>query len=146
MATTGKSSTFDNDLLKLIFNATPISLIADNAVTTPLTNLYVSLHVSNPDVAGSQTTGEISYTNYARQAVARSSGGFTVAGASVTPVAAITFPASAGGTGGTVTNFAIGTALTGTGKVLYFGPVSPTIAVSNGVTPQLTVATSVTEA
>ena len=37
-----KGSTFSNDLLKLIFNATAIANIADNAASGPLTNLYVS--------------------------------------------------------------------------------------------------------
>ena len=44
----GKSSTFDNDWLKLIFNATAIANIADNAATSPLTNLYVALHTADP--------------------------------------------------------------------------------------------------
>ena len=42
-----KSSTFDNDLLKLIFNATAIANIADNAGSSPLTNLYLSLHTAD---------------------------------------------------------------------------------------------------
>ena len=50
-----KGSTFDNDLLKLIFNGTTIANIADNAVSSPLTNLYVSLHTATPAAGGSQT-------------------------------------------------------------------------------------------
>lgn len=42
-----KSITFDNDFLKLIFNATAIANIADNAATAPLTNIYLSLHTAD---------------------------------------------------------------------------------------------------
>lgn len=140
-----KGDTFENDLLKLIFNATAIANIADNAASSPLTNLYVSLHTADPGEAGNQTTNEISYTGYARVAVARTSGGWTVSGSSVSPVADITFGQMTAGTGGTATHAAIGTASSGTGKILYSGALSPTIAVSNGVTPQITSGSAITE-
>jgi hypothetical protein len=46
-----KGNTFENDLLKLIFNATAIANLADNASSSPFTNLYVSLHTSDPGEA-----------------------------------------------------------------------------------------------
>jgi hypothetical protein len=140
-----KSSTFDNDILKLIFNATPIANIADNAATSPLTNLYVSLHTATPAVGGNQTTNEATYTGYARVPVARTTGGWTVTGSSVSPAATISFPAATAGSE-TEAFFAVGTALTGTGKILYFGAISPTVAMANGVTPQLTTSSTITEA
>lgn len=139
-----KGATFDNDLLKLIFNATAIANIADNAGTSPLTNLYVSLHTADPTSSGNQTSSEATYTSYARVAVARTSGGWTVSSNSVSPAATISFPACTGGTN-TITNFSIGTASSGTGKILYTGTVTPNISVASGVTPQLTTATTVTE-
>lgn len=139
-----KSDTFENDLLKLIFNGTAIANLADNAASAPNTSLYVSLHTADPGEAGNQTTNEISYTSYARVAVARTSGGFTVTANSVSPAANIDFPAATGGTG-TVTYFAIGTASSGTGKILYSGTVTPNITVSSGVTPRLTTSTAITE-
>lgn len=139
-----KGNTFENDLLRLIFNATAIANIADNAATSPLTNLHVSLHTADPGETGDQTTSETSYTSYARVAVARTSGGFTVTANSVSPVANIDFPACTGGTA-TITHFGIGTASSGTGKLLYKGAVSPTISVSTGVTPRLTTSSAVTE-
>src|SRR3954466_1466757 len=93
----GKGATFENDLLKLIFNATAIANIADNAATSPLTNLYLSLHTASPGAAGSQTTNEAAYTSYARVAQARTSGGWTVSGQSVTLAAQANFPAATGG-------------------------------------------------
>lgn len=139
-----KGNTFENDVLKLIFNATAIGNIADNAGSSPLTNLYVSLHTADPGEAGDQTTNEATYTSYARVAVARTSGGWTVTNNSVSPAATISFPAATGGTN-TITHFAIGTASSGAGKLLYSGTVTPNISVSSGVTPQLTTASAVTE-
>ena len=139
-----KGDTFENDLLKLVFNATAIANIADNAASSPLTNLYVSLHTADPGDSGSQTTSETAYTSYARVAVARTTGGWTVTANSVSPVANIDFPACTGGTS-TITHFGVGTASSGTGKLLYKGTVTPNIAVSTGVTPRLTTSTAITE-
>ena len=143
-AQANKGDTYENDLLKLIFNATAIANIADNAATSPITNIQVSLHSADPGEAGNQTTNECAYTSYARVAVARTSGGWTVTNNSVSPAAEISFPAATGGTC-TVTHWAVGTASSGTGKLLYRGTVSPNISVSSGVTPKLTTGTAVTE-
>lgn len=139
-----KGNTFENDWLKLIFNATAIANIADNAASSPLTNLYFSLHTADPGEAGDQTTNETTYGSYARVAVARTSGGFTVTANSVSPVAAVTFPACTSGTA-TITHFAVGTSVSGAGKLLYKGTVTPNISVSTGVTPELTTGSTITE-
>ena len=73
-----KGATFDNDWLKLIFNAVNIASLADNTATSPLTNLYVSLHTADPTASGNQSSSEANYTGYARVAVARTTGGWTV--------------------------------------------------------------------
>lgn len=139
-----KGNTFENDWLKLIFNATAIANIADNAASSPLTNLYISLHTADPGEAGDQTTNEATYGSYARVAVARTPGGFTVTGNSVSPAANVEFPACTGGTN-TITHWAIGTASSGAGKLLYSGAVSPSVSVSAGVTPRVTTGSTVTE-
>ena len=139
-----KGNTFENDILKLIFNATAIANIADNAATGPLTNLYVALHTADPGETGDQTTSEATYTSYARVAVARSGAGWTVTNNSVSPAATISFPACTGGTN-TITHASIGVASSGASKILYYGAVSPTISVSSGVTPSLTTSTAFTE-
>jgi hypothetical protein len=140
----GKGNTWANNLLALLFNATSVTGIAINATSSPLTNLYVALHTANPGASGSQTTSEAAYTGYARVAVARTSGGWTVSGQSVVPAANISFPAATGGSE-TETFFSIGTASTGAGEILYSGAISPSIVVSNGVTPVLTTSSTVTE-
>lgn len=139
-----KSDVFENDWLRLLFNAVAIANIADNAATAPLTNLQISLHTADPGEAGNQSTSEVTYTSYARVAVARTTGGWTVTGNSVSPVATINFPAGTGGSG-TATYWGVGTAASGTGKLLYKGPLSSGIVTGAGITPQLTTASTVTE-
>jgi hypothetical protein len=141
-----KGNTFENDLLKLIFNATAIANIADNAATSPLTNLYVSLHTADVGEDGTQETSEATYTSYARVAVARTTGGWVAATAGATDnVAAITFPECTGGSN-TITHFAVGTASSGAGKVLYKGALTSSLAVSTGITPEFAIgALDVTE-
>ena len=140
-----KNNTFVNDLLKLLFNGTPIANIADNAATSPLTNLFIALHTADPSATGDQTTSEATYTSYARVSVARTTGGWTASSAqSTSPVANIDFPAGIGGSG-TVTYASIGVATSGASKILYRGTVTPNIVTGNGVTPRLTTASTVTE-
>jgi hypothetical protein len=139
-----KGNTFTNSLLKLIFNGTTVANLAENASSAPLANLYIALHTADPTASGIQTSNEIGYTGYGRVAVARTSAGFTVSGDVVNFAAAVNFPAGTGGAG-TATYFSIGTAQTGTGEILYSGPISPTITCGNGVTPQLTSASTITE-
>ena len=142
-----KSNTFENDLLLLAFNNTGASLIGDATGlrgSTVAGSLFVSLHTADPGEAGTQTTSEATYTGYARVAVARSGAGWVVTANSVSPAAAINFPACTAGSN-TITHFGVGTDTSGAGKLLYKGTVTPNIAVSNGVTPQLTTATAVTE-
>lgn len=140
-----KGDTFENDLLKMIFQATAIANIADNAAASPLTNLYVSLHTADPGDAGNQTTNETAYTGYARVAVARSGSGWTVTGNSVSPAANIDFGECTASPGAAITHFGVGTASSGTGKLLYKGTVSPNITMAVGVTPRLKTTSTITE-
>jgi len=135
---------YASNLLKLILQAVPYPNMADNAAASPFTNLWVSLHTASPGASGTQSTSEATYGGYARVSVARSAAGWTVTGNSVYPVAAITFPAATSGSE-TETYFGIGTSQSGVGHLLYFGPISPTIAVTAGVTPQILNTSSVTE-
>lgn len=140
-----KTTTWAGDILKLYFNATTIANIAVNATSSPITSVHVSLHTADPAAAGDQTTNEITYTSYARVAVVRTTGGWTVTSASCSPVGAITFPAGTGGSG-TATHFGLGTLLSGAGVRQYNGTVTPNIVTGNGITPSLTTASTITEA
>ena len=99
-------------------------------------SFYVSLHSSDPGEAGSQTTNEISYTGYARVAVARTSGGFTRSGATISNTALVQFAQCTGGTA-TATHFGIGTDLSGAGNLIFKGALTASLSISNGIQPQL---------
>jgi hypothetical protein len=140
-----KGNTFENDLMKLVFNATAIANIADNAASSPLTNLYVSLHTGDPGEAGDQTTSEATYTSYARVAVARSGSGWTVTANEAENAALVQFPQCTGSSN-TITHVGVGTAASSTGKLLYKGALSSSLSVSTGIQPQFAAgALSVTE-
>lgn len=142
-----KTNTWETGLLSLLFENTTFAGVGDatglpGAATAG--SLYFSLHTADPGEAGDQTTSEVTYTSYARVAVARSAAGWTVTGNAVAVDANVTFPAGTGGTG-TATHWGLGTAVSGVGKLLYKGAISPNIVTGNGVTPQLTAGTVVTE-
>ena len=139
-----KSNALETDLLALLFNATAIANIADNAASAPLTSLYLALHTADPGEAGTQSTSEVSYTNYARKAVARSGSGFTVSGNQVVLAANQDFPESASA-GGTATWGSVGVASSGATKILYRFALNNSIACTSGVAPRLTTGTTITE-
>lgn len=142
-----KSNTWENDLLLLLFNNTNSSLHGDATGlrgSSTAGSYYLSLHTADPGEAGDQTTSEVTYTSYARVAVARSGAGFTVTGNAVALAANAVFPTGTGGSG-TATNWGLGCSSSGAGKLLYKGAISPSIVTGNGVTPTLTAGTAVTE-
>lgn len=141
------SNAAESDLLKLLFqNVTWANLGDATGVvgSTGAGSLYVALHTADPGEAGDQTTNEISYTGYARVAVARSTGGWTVSGTAPTQVAnagAVTFGACTAGSG-TAAYFSIGRASSGTGEILVSGQItSPSggLAISAGITPSFAI-------
>jgi hypothetical protein len=130
-----KSVVTCNNLLKLIFNATPWANMADNASSSPYTSLFISLHTADPGTGNSQLTNETGYTNYTRIGVVRTSVGWTVASNTAVNAALVQFP-QCGASGATLTYVAIGTSLTGAGNVLYSGPLNSALAVASGIQPQ----------
>ncbi len=140
-----KGNTFENDLLLLIFQATPIADLAADDQSSPLTSLFVSLHEGDPGDAGNQSTSEVSYPEYLRVAVARTSGGWAVASGVAAPEANIDF-AQAATSDAAITHFGVGTSSgSGAAVLLYSGAVTPNINIFNGVTPRLTTASTITE-
>ena len=134
----------ENNILKLIFNATAWANVAQNNATSPLTDIAVALHTADPGEAGTQATSETTYTSYARVNVVRTTGGWTASSAgSTSPVANIDFPAGTGGSG-TVTHFSVGKTGGGATEILWSGTVTPNIVTGNGVTPRLTTASTIT--
>jgi hypothetical protein len=134
------SDTTETAVMALIFNATAW---ANYAASTPQTQIQLALHTADPGDSGSMSTSEITYTSYARAAVNRNSGGWTVTGGSVSPVANIDFAAGTGGSG-TATHYSTGKTGGGAAAILVSGTVSPSIVSGNGVTPRLNTSTAIT--
>jgi len=133
-----KSNTFENDLLQLIFNNVDIADIGDaagiqNSATAG--SLYLALHTADPGEAGNATTNECAYTSYARVAVARTVGGWTVATNTATNAALAQFPECTGGSE-TITHVSITVAASGASKILYSGALTASRSVSSGIQPQ----------
>lgn len=140
-----KSNSFENSLLLLIFNGTAIADLAENDTSSPATSLYVSLHTADPGEAGAQNTSETAYTGYARVAVARTSGGWTVTGNSVSPAANIDFGECTASPGAALTHFGVGVASAGAGVLLYSGTLTPNITMAAGVIPRVKTTSTITE-
>ncbi len=134
---TGAMDVFENGLLSLIFENANYANVGDATGlrgSSTAGSFYISLHTAEPNEAsGTQTSSESAYTNYARQAVARSTAGWTVAAGVADNDAAITFP-QCGATGSTITHCGIGSDVSGAGNLFMTGTAS--LSVSNGVTPQ----------
>lgn len=130
-----KSNAAETAILALIFNATAFADIAENDSSSPATALYVALYTSDPGEAGVANTNEAAYTNYARVAVNRNSGGWTVSGNLATNTAEIAFP-ECGASGATVTHFGICIGSSGAGVLLYKGALTASRAISSGITPR----------
>lgn len=94
-----KTNGFETDILNHYFTNAALMQVGDAAGLLPSAvagSLYLSLHTAYPGEAGNQGSSEAAYTSYARVAVARSAGGWTVSGNQATNAAAITFPKCTG--------------------------------------------------
>ncbi|MEN6584605.1 MAG: hypothetical protein ABFE02_00950 [Sulfuricella sp.] len=131
------SNASETALLNLLFNNTDWANVGDAAGlqnSAAAGGFYVALHTADPTDAGNQTTSEASYTGYARVAVARSAGGWTVSGNQVSNTATEQFGECTAGSA-TVTHFSVGLLASGSGDILYSGALSASRAVSAGITP-----------
>lgn len=141
-----KSTNTCNNILALIYNATAWANIADNAAGSPVTNIYVALATASYSVSSTMSSNETAYTNYVRQTVARTTGGWTApAGGAISNVAAIEYP-QCGITGATITSAAAGKA-TGASDIFHYGDLNASIVVSNQIQPRFPIgAVTITEA
>jgi hypothetical protein len=139
----GIADATESNILKMIYQAVSWANIAQNG-TTPDANTSVALHLSDPGDTGNMDSVPATYTGYVRATVARTSGGWSVSGTAPTvcsPVAAISFGAGTAGSG-TVSHFSTGK-LGAASDIFFTGTVTPNIVTGNGVTPQLTTATTI---
>lgn len=131
-----KSNTTENDVLKANLKGTDPSW-RSNA------NRYLALYTADPGEAGTATTNETSYTDYARVAVPVAD--WTDGGSTFTNATTLQFPVC-GATGATLTHVAIVTTSSGAGQILYSGALNASLAVSSLIQPQFAIgALSVSE-
>jgi hypothetical protein len=135
-----KKDSFENSLLQLIFNNVDIANIGDAAGlqnSVAAGNLYVALYSTAPSDSAAGT--EITYTGYARVAVARTTGGWTVSANNASNTAAVTFGACSSGT---PTAYAFAICKAGTRDVddaIYWGDLTSSLAISAGITPEFAI-------
>jgi hypothetical protein len=147
-----KSNTFENEWLEHTLNNQTIPGIGDAAgllASAANGDLYMSLHTADPGEAGTQLTNETAYTGYARVACNRDGAFWTVTGNSASPAANIDFGECTASPGAAITHFALGTAsLTdspASGKILYYGTMTPNITMAVGVIPRFKTTSTITE-
>ena len=131
------SNAAEQALLDLLFLNTDWANIGDagglqNSASAG--SFHIALCTADPGKAGDQTTNEVSYTGYARVAVARSGSGWSRSGSTMSNVATITFGECTSGSA-TATHFSVGTAGSGTGQIIVSGSLSASRAISSGITP-----------
>lgn len=134
---------FEDDLLDLLFTNVAAPNVGDAGGLLPSATAgswFISLHTGNviSDTSTLQTDNEAAYTGYARQAVARSVAGWTVATGTATNDAAITFPISTSGPE-TETDVGLGFATSGAGVLQIFSTLDADLVVNSGVTPEFAI-------
>lgn len=130
-------STIDK-LLDLLFNNADFGGIGDSGGlrgSVASGQWWLSLHSSEPALIGDQTSFEIVYGGYARAPVNRTGAGWTRTGTNVSPVANVQWPVCTGGAALAVF-VGIGTAPSGGGILIGWGPAVPPIAISVGIRPE----------
>lgn len=124
-----KADTWEAGLLDLVFLNTNFANVGDATGlrgSTTAGSFYLGLHTADPGEAGTQATSEITYTGYARVAVARSGSGFSRSTSALSLVANADFgQATAGSFPISATYWSLGTASSGAGSLLYSGPLVP---------------------
>lgn len=136
------TNNLENEILAHIFTNANIAGIGDATGlrgSSAAGSLYISLHTADPDETGNQSTNEASYGAYARVAVARTGGAWTVSGNAVSNAAAITFPTATGTAVETETHFGVGTAATGAGDLLFKGALTDGLVVAVSNTPSFAI-------
>ena len=135
-----KTDAFENGILRLIFqnDASQAGIAAIGSglqASSTAGSFYIGLSTGTLTDSSDQSTTQAAYGSYARVAVARSSGSWSISGSTISNVNAITFPQCTSGSE-SETYFGIGTTSgTGAGNLLYWGALTSALAVSSGITP-----------
>lgn len=139
------SNDFQADLMALLFGNSAIANIGSAGGLQPASaagSFFIALHTATPGAGGKQNVNEAAYTGYARVAVSRAiAASWTQTGSSPTTIAntaAVTFGLCTAGAE-TETFFSIGYQSAGATKVLAFGALTASLAVSAGITPSFAI-------
>lgn len=141
-----KTNAHETDWLEHEFQNLDVANIGDatglRGSTAP-GSYYVALCDGDPGETGDLATNELTlaqYGQYARVAVVRSAGGWTVSGNQVSNAAAVTFAEMTTGTGVTATHFAICRAGTiATDDAVRFAALTSPLAISANITPEFAI-------
>ena len=131
------TNAFETSLLGLIFTNVEAANVGDATGlrgSTTAGSFWISLHTASSGEAGNQATNETAYGSYVRQAVARSTSGWTVTGDTVDNDAQINFPEATSGPS-FITHFGIGSNETTAGNLFFHGATSGTLVVNTAVQP-----------
>lgn len=135
-----KATSVCNSILNLMYRAGAWANVADNAGSSPLTQVYLALHTGNLTAAtGLQNENESAYTNYARKATSRSATDWAAASGGSLSNATLQQFAQCGVTGSTVTHVSTGVGSTGATASWHYGALNSSLAVANGITPQFNI-------
>ena len=142
--TDAKSNYLEGGLVGLIFNGTTIANLAGPAAS-PSTSIVLALHTADPGETGTQDSNECTYTSYTRLKTGRNSSEWSCSTLGVAnPTTVLSFPQATGGSE-TATHISISLSTVTTTAILYSGELDPTIAISNGIIPQVTSSFTVSE-
>lgn len=135
-----KSNLSETNFLKLLYQNIAWANIGNAGglpVSTTIGSFHIALFTATPDETDTGT--EATYTSYARVAVARGAGQWTVdqdgsTDARVRNASLITFPTSSGGSN-TISHFGVYTASSG-GDLIHYGTIGTPLLISSGDTPK----------
>jgi hypothetical protein len=144
-----KSDAFETKLLSYVLCNVTASLIGDaNGLqgSAASGSLYVSLHTTTDpayleqanEYYSGQLSNELSYIGYARQPIVRAAASWTVTTGTASNGGFVNFPVCTDDLGSpqVARYFGVGTQLTGSGKLLMYGTLSPTASYSTGTALQ----------
>ena len=135
------TNAFETSLLGLIITNVAAANVGDAGGLLPSATagvFWISLHTADPGEAGTQTSSESAYTNYARQDEARNTTQWTVTGNTADNDNAIAYP-TGGATGSLVTHFGLGSASSGAGNLFLYGALTASLQVNSGITPEFAI-------
>lgn len=105
------------------------------ATYTPLNTVYVALYSSDPGVAGSANTNELTGTAYARVAVVNEDDEWGRTGNVISNLNPIDFPTPGSGGWGTATHWGIVSSASGAGDILFSAELDIPKTINEGDDP-----------